>query len=135
MVATIHENYCPAGCPDGATTTTTIHAEEGSARRTAFGPSVLSGSPRSILPPPGLEPDIIIGGVESEIQIVTGKFWRQYQAKRNEVMVQNLDKNPTIICIDSGAGESVCPVDFFPDYEMHQTEKVGNLYRAAGDRS
>ena len=47
-------------------------------------------------------------------------------------MVQNLDKNPTMICIDSGAGESVCPVDFSPDYELHQTEKVGNLYRAAG---
>ena len=47
-------------------------------------------------------------------------------------MIQNLERNPTNICIDSGAGESVCPVDFFPDYEMHKTEKVGNLYRAAG---
>ena len=47
-------------------------------------------------------------------------------------MIQNLEKNPTTICVDSGAGESVCPVDFFPDYETHQTEKVGNLYRAAG---
>ena len=47
-------------------------------------------------------------------------------------MIQNLEKNPTTICIDSGAGESVCPVDFFPDYPMHETEKVGNLYRAAG---
>ena len=78
---------------------------------------------------------MIIGGVEDEIKISTGKSWRQDQAKRNEVMVQNLEKNPTIICIDSGAGESVCPVDFFPDYEMHHTGKVGNLYRAAGDRS
>ena len=93
---------------------------------------MLSGSPRSkCLPPPGLD-DIYIGGVEDEIKIMAGKSWRQDQAKRNEVMIQNLDKNPTMICIDSGAGESVCPVDFFPDYEMHQTEKVGNLYRAAG---
>ena len=93
---------------------------------------MLSGSPRSILTSPGLEPDIIIGGVENEIQIVTGKSWRRDQAKRNEVMVQNREQNPTIICIDSGTGESVCPVDFFPDYEMHQTEIVTNLYRAAG---
>ena len=47
-------------------------------------------------------------------------------------MMQNLEKNPTTICVDSGAGESVCPVDFFPDYETHHTEKDGNLYRAAG---
>ena len=48
------------------------------------------------------------------------------------VMIANLEKNPVSICIDSGAGESVCPVAFFPDYETHHTEKVGNLYRAAG---
>ena len=54
------------------------------------------------------------------------------RSKSEEVMIQNLEKNPTTICIDSGAGESVCPVDFFPDYETHETEKVGNLYRAAG---
>ena len=47
-------------------------------------------------------------------------------------MIQNLEKNPTTICVDSGAGESVCPVDFFPDYETHQTEMIGNLYTAAG---
>ena len=29
-------------------------------------------------------------------------------------------------------GAYVCPAGFFPDYEMHQTEKVGGLYRAAG---
>ena len=52
--------------------------------------------------------------------------------KSEEVMIQSLEKNPTEICVDSGAGESVCPVDFFPDYEMHETEKVGNLYRTAG---
>ena len=41
-------------------------------------------------------------------------------------------KNPTSSCIDSGAGEGVCPVEVSPDYETHHTEKVGNLYRAAG---
>ena len=82
--------------------------------------------------PPGREAETSIGGVEDEIKIVSGNFWRRDQAKNEEVMIQNLEKNPTTICVDSGAGESVCPVDFFPDYEMHQTEKVGNLYRAAG---
>ena len=53
-------------------------------------------------------------------------------ADGEKVMIQNLEKNPTTICVDSGAGESVCPVDFFPDYEMHETGKAGNLYRAAG---
>ena len=47
-------------------------------------------------------------------------------------MIQSLIKNPTTICVDSGAGESVCPAESFPDFETHQTDKVGNLYRAAG---
>ena len=88
----------------------------------------MSGSPRSKLSPP-----VPLGSVENEgVKIVTGKTWREEQDQRNQVMIQNLEKNPTTICVDSGAGESVCPVDFFPDYETHQTEKVGDLYRAAG---
>ena len=47
-------------------------------------------------------------------------------------MIQSLEKNPNSICIDSGACESVCPVESLPDYATHHTEKVGNLYRAAG---
>ena len=47
-------------------------------------------------------------------------------------MIQSLERNPTSICIDSGAGKGVCPVESFPDYETHHTEKVGNLYRGAG---
>ena len=78
-------------------------------------------------------PTIPLGSVETKgVRVMTGKSWRGDQDKRSQVMIQNLEKNPTTICVDSGAGESVCPVDFFPDYEMHQTEKVGNLYRAAG---
>jgi len=135
MVATIQKNfartnYCPAGCPDGATTITTTTEE--AAQCAAISPFVLSGSPGSMRPPPSLKAEISIGGVEDEIKIMSGKSWRQDQARRDQVMIQNLEKNPTTICIDSGAGESVCPVDFFPDYETHETEKVGNLYRAAG---
>ena len=36
------------------------------------------------------------------------------------------------VCIDSGAGESVCPVDAFPEYKTHQTAKSGAEYTAAG---
>ena len=47
-------------------------------------------------------------------------------------MIQSFVKIPMTICVDSGAGESVCPADAFPDFESYQTDKVGNLYRAAG---
>ena len=45
-------------------------------------------------------------------------------------MIQSLQGNPTKICTDSGAGESVCPVDSFPEYETLTTDKVGNVYCA-----
>ena len=112
------------------TTTTGASTEDCHAQRAAFCPFGLSGSPRLIRSPPGLD----IGGVDNEIKIKSGKSWRQDQAKSEEVMIQNLEKNPTTICVDSGARESVCPVDFSPYYEMHETEKVGNFYRAAGDQ-
>ena len=81
MAATIQKNfartnYCPAGCPDGATTTTTP-TEEGPAQCAAISPFVLSGSPGSMRPPPGLKAEISIGGVEGEIKIMSGKSWRQ----------------------------------------------------------
>jgi hypothetical protein len=36
------------------------------------------------------------------------------------------------VCLDSGAGESVCPVDAFPSYATKKTPKTGTTYRAAG---
>ena len=36
------------------------------------------------------------------------------------------------VCVDSGAGESVCPVEAFPSYQTKKTEKTGTTYRAAG---
>jgi len=122
---------------------TTGRTDEGCrARSSAYRPKLSSApsSPLSLVaPPPGLGDEIGISAIlaqgvdrESEITIKSGRSWRQDQVKSEEVMIQNLEKNPTTICIDSGAGESVCPVDFFPDYETHETEKVGNLYRAAG---
>ena len=100
---------CPAGVTIGTNTT----------QRAATSPYVLSGSPRS-----ELSPVVPLGSIENdEIKIVSGRTWREDQKIRGQVMFPNLEKNPTSICIDSGAGESVCPVDFFPDYETHQTDK------------
>ena len=51
-------------------------------------------------------------------------------------MVQNLtDGNFNKVCIDSGAGESVCPVDAFPSYELQKAAKTGATYTAAGGQS
>ena len=50
-----------------------------------------------------------------------------------EVVVQALlDETFVSVCLDSGAGESVCPVDAFPSYATKQTCKTGTVYRAAG---
>ena len=65
-------------------------------------------------------------------RILSGRSWREDQRKNEEVMIQSLVMNPTSICVDSGAGESVCPAEAFPDYETYQRNKVGNLYRAGG---
>ena len=47
-------------------------------------------------------------------------------------MIQNIDGGFDKVCIDSGAGESVCPVDAFPEYGTFNTEKNGAKRRAAG---
>lgn len=39
------------------------------------------------------------------------------------------------ITIDSGAGESVSPIDMVPGEPLHQTPKNGTWYRAAGGQS
>ena len=48
-------------------------------------------------------------------------------------MIQALtDTTFTKVCVDSGAGESVCPVTAFPSYETVKTHKTGTQYKAAG---
>ena len=47
-------------------------------------------------------------------------------------MIQNINGDFDRVCIDSGAGESVCPVDAFPMYGTFSTGKNGAKYRAAG---
>ena len=39
------------------------------------------------------------------------------------------------ITIESGAGESVCPIDMVPDEPLHKTSKHETKYRAAGGQS
>ena len=39
------------------------------------------------------------------------------------------------ITIDSGVGESVCPLDMLPNEPLHESPKNGTRYRAAGGQS
>ena len=47
-------------------------------------------------------------------------------------MIQTIEGDFDRVCIDSGAGESVCPVDAFPEYGTFKTQRNGAKYRAAG---
>ena len=51
-------------------------------------------------------------------------------------MIQNLtDESFTKVCVDSGAGESVYPVDAFPSYETKKPAETGLTYTAAGGQA
>ena len=53
--------------------------------------------------------------------------------EEESVQIQALtDASFQKVCIDSGAGESVCPVEAFPSYKTVETKKTGVTYRAAG---
>ena len=57
----------------------------------------------------------------------------QQTMQTQELMVQALtDVSFTEVCVDSGAGESVCPVEAFPSYETKTIQKIGVTYTAAG---
>ena len=47
-------------------------------------------------------------------------------------MIQRFNGDFDRVCIDSGAYESVCPVDAFPAYGIFSTGKNGVKHRAAG---
>ncbi len=47
-------------------------------------------------------------------------------------MIQIINRDFGKVCIDSGAGESVCPVDPLPAYGTFSTGKNGVKYRVAG---
>ena len=53
--------------------------------------------------------------------------------EEESVQIQALtDASFKKVCIDSGAGESVCRVEAFPSYKTTKTAKTGTKYRAAG---
>ena len=55
------------------------------------------------------------------------------KASPESVMIQALsDVSFKKVCVDSGAGESVCPVEAFPSYKTVTTPKTGAVYKAAG---
>ena len=61
-----------------------------------------------------------------------GSLHRAVQ-KAETILVQAVQDDTFIsVCLDSGAGESVCPVDAFPSYATKRTHKTGTTYRAAG---
>lgn len=93
--------------------------------------------------------EIQIGGVDAPAQLEEGS-WRLTKgrntrspgcgdapaatAKETEsVPIQALtDTSFKKVCVDSGAGESVCPVEAFPSYKTTKTGKTGTTYKAAG---
>ena len=43
-----------------------------------------------------------------------------------QAQIQAIETEFKKVCIDSGAAESVCPIDAIPDYETLETDKVGS---------
>ena len=93
--------------------------------------------------PPGLA--IEIGAIENDEpgksddwSLTSGAKWKAGETSTSgeELMIQTLtDESFTKVCVDSGAGESVCPVDAFPSYETKKTAKTGTSYTAAGGQA
>ena len=69
---------------------------------------------------------------ECDWKIAKTRTFEEDRSRKEEQMIQTIEGNPTRVCIDSGAGESVCPIDSFPDYPTYKTSKVGSTYQAAG---
>jgi len=99
--------------------------------------------------PPGLTVQVAAVGIddakveEDEWSLTSASrstAWISTSSSKRKVgedqMIQALtDQSFNKVCIDSGAGESVCPVDAFPSYQLKKTSKVGTQYTAAGGQS
>ena len=73
-----------------------------------------------------------------QIGVLSGSKWRAKKSASSgeELMIQTLtDETFAKVCVDSGAGESVCPVDAFPSYETKKTAKPGMTCTAAGGQA
>ena len=56
----------------------------------------------------------------------------EHDSQAQEVRIQALtDASFGKVCVDYGAGESICPVDAFPSYKTVTIAKTGTTYRAA----
>jgi hypothetical protein len=78
---------------------------------------------------------IQIGAMDTEKwSLAPGKSrGRRAEAPTEDCEIQAItDTTFGKVCIDSGAGESVCPVEAFPSYKTSKTAKTGTTYRAAG---
>ena len=73
-------------------------------------------------------------GDAAEWRMTPARSGQQHRDKQEEAtMIQALtDTTFNKVCIDSGAGESVCPVTAFPSYQTVKTTKTGTKHRAAG---
>jgi len=70
---------------------------------------------------------------DSEWSLASSRSMKKSASSGEERMIQALtDQTFTKVCVDSGAGESVCPVDAFPSYDTQKTSKTGVRYTAAG---
>ena len=53
---------------------------------------------------------------------------------RRRKMIQALtDQTFTKVCVDSGAGKSVCPIDAFRSYDTHKTSKSSRIFMSVLD--
>ena len=76
---------------------------------------------------------IDINGIDGVADWIFTKKTHVERDRINEAkMIQAVNGDFDKVCIDSGAGESVCPVDAFPAYGTFTTGKNGVKYRAAG---
>ena len=69
----------------------------------------------------------------AEWRLTKAPAQQQKEVEEQSKMTQALiDGSFDKVCVDSGAGESVCPVTASPSYGTVQTSKTGANYRAAG---
>jgi hypothetical protein len=72
-------------------------------------------------------------GVQSDLTRSLASGDAPAAEEKESIRIQALtDDSFRKVCIDSGAGESVCPVEAFPSYKTTRTAKTGATYRAAG---
>ena len=134
------------------TTTTTTCDEQGQTEILTFNGAIGDATTSTETTITTIGDAIQIGGVDAPLVHEEWKLQRGKNAKRQpdttrsptggvapaetekeSIQIQALtDDSFRKVCIDSGAGESVCPIQAFPSYETKKTAKTGTKYKAAG---